>query len=183
MSLRYSQFVAALTLMSFAVGCATAVRGVNDTISVQSIPEGAFVTTDLRDPATGDFYDCAATPCSISLPRRSSAIVTVSHEGYPSIRFPIVSSVTTSNDVLPPGTQIAGVLPGPIVVVGTPSRGSQITLRSASITSGFLTFGASTVLDAATGANHNLVPREVTVVFEAPVEATPLTEEMLVDSE
>lgn len=147
-------------------GCATSLRGTDDTVFVQSAPAGAAAVTDLRNPRSGDFYGCSPTPCSFDMPRRSSAIVTVSLAGYPDIQYPVVSSVTTSNDVLPPGVQVAGVAPGPVVIVDAPSRGSQVTLRSASLASGLFTVGAAPVIDAASGANHNLVPKAVTVVFD-----------------
>jgi len=116
-------------------------------------------------PVAG-YAGCMATPCSLSLPRNADIEVTVEKAGFSAIRYRVISAVTVSNDVLPPGTLIAGLPPGSHVVVGKPD-GGQIGLRGASLAAGLFSLGASPVVDAATNANRNLTPKDVTV-FLAP---------------
>ncbi|MEO0421163.1 MAG: hypothetical protein AAF184_02435 [Pseudomonadota bacterium] len=158
------------------VGCATVVRGTTDTLTVTTFPEGARVVSDIpvstddaSASASGGVYGCNPTPCSIEVPRRSVGRLTVSLEGYQTISYRVVSSATTSNDVVPPGTLIAGLPPGSYVVVGTP-QGGQVGLRGASGLTGLATYGAGSVIDAVSGANLNVAPRSVTV-FLAPTTA------------
>lgn len=158
-----------LTLVGGALlnGCATAVRGTNDTVQITSFPEGASVTSDIVRPDGGTF-GCPSTPCELSLPRRAKGVVTVSLYGHDPISYRLVSSATTSNDVFVPGTVIAGLAPGSHVVVGMPRAGSQIGLRGASGLAGAATYGVGSFVDAASGATRNLVPQSVTI-FLAPI--------------
>lgn len=162
-----------LTLaLTALVGCATVVRGTTDTLTVTTFPEGARVVSDIpvsTEDATGGVYVCEPTPCSIEVPRRSVGRLTVSLDGYQTISYRVVSSATTSNDVVPPGALIAGLPPGSYVVVGTP-QGGQVGLRGASGLTGLATYGAGSVIDAVSGANLNVAPRSVTV-FLAPTTA------------
>ncbi len=161
--------------LSVLAGCATVVRGTTDTLTITTIPEGARVVSDIpvstaeaTSEQAGAFYGCPATPCSFEVPRRSGGQFTVSLAGHQPIRYRIVSSVTTSNDVLAPGTIIAGLPPGSHVVVGTPQAGSQLGLRGASGLTGVVTYGAGSVIDAMSGANLNVVPQAVTI-YLAPI--------------
>ena len=155
-----------------SISCATTIRGTYDTISVMSEPSGARVTTDLKAPTGAELSDsvdgflgCPATPCTIKIPRRADTRVVVAKTGFQSIQYRLVSSATTSNDLLPPGLLLAGLPSGSHVIVADPSAGSQITLRGASIASGLTTFGTTTVIDAASGATMNIVPQAVTVIL------------------
>ncbi|MEM9385476.1 MAG: hypothetical protein AAGA68_10475 [Pseudomonadota bacterium] len=170
------------TLIALALpalgGCATVVRGTTDTLTIASFPEGATVTSDIPVPTSdssvnvpGGVYGCDATPCSIEVPRRASGRITVSLDGYRPISYRIVSSATTSNDVLVPGTLIAGLPPGSHVVVGTPQSG-QVGLRGASSLTGMATYGAGSVIDAMSGANLNVAPQVVTVFLALIAGAT-----------
>lgn len=157
-------------------GCATVVRGTTDTLSITTLPAGAQALTSVKhsgkssdsSPNINGFYGCEPTPCKIELPRRTNAIVTISLSGHQEIAYRIISSQTTSNDVLRPGLLIAGVPPGSHIFVGEPRPGSQIGLNSLSIFTDVATYGAGIIIDETSGANLNLVPQSVTAVL-API--------------
>ena len=161
-------------------GCATIIRGTSDTILITSIPEGAKVVSDFQPKNRGSsveldsFAGCDATPCEIKLPRNTNALLTVSLSGHESIQYRIVSTQTTSNDVLPPGAVIAGVPPGSHVVVGVPRAGSQIGLNGLTVLqyAGIYTAPLG-LIDNFSGATQNLTPQAVTVVL-APILQEPI---------
>ncbi len=65
-------------------GCATAARGSQTYFVVETLPVGAQVHTDKQQPSgtATDFYGCAATPCKISMSRRSQFNVMITKDGY-----------------------------------------------------------------------------------------------------
>ena len=65
-------------------GCATATRGSQTYFVVETLPVGAQVHTDKQQPSgtATDFYGCAATPCKISMSRRSQFNVMITKDGY-----------------------------------------------------------------------------------------------------
>lgn len=71
------RFLAAslIALAAMLGGCATVTRGTTTQFTVSSSPPAAEVRT-----STG--YSCAATPCSLIVPRKDSFVVTVSKPGY-----------------------------------------------------------------------------------------------------
>lgn len=155
-----------LTLLFAGVvltGCATAIRGSDENLSVVTVPEGAAVTTDIAGP-DGEPLGCAPTPCSIGLSRRSSPRVTVSLPGYKPVAYQVVSSAMTSNIATPEGTLIAG-LPqvSSYVVAGRAQGADALATGGASLASGLLTLGTTTLLDVGTGATLSLSPNPVTV--------------------
>ncbi|MEM9838846.1 MAG: hypothetical protein AAF830_06775 [Pseudomonadota bacterium] len=152
--------LAALTLLS---GCATAVRGNMERLSVVTVPEGASVVTNLKD-RNGKQLACSPTPCFIPVSRRASPRVTVSLEGYQPITYQVVSSPMTSNIATPEGVLIAG-LPEKTsyVIAGRPNAANALATGGASLASGLITLGAAPLLDAGTGATLSLSPNPVTV--------------------
>jgi hypothetical protein len=56
-------------------GCATIVRGSDETVQMNSEPPGAQVRTDLG-------LSCPATPCEIKVPRKSEFTATFVKEGF-----------------------------------------------------------------------------------------------------
>ena len=65
-------------------GCATAARGSQTYFVVETLPIGAQVHTDKQQPSSTatEFYGCAATPCKISMSRRSQFNVMITKDGY-----------------------------------------------------------------------------------------------------
>jgi hypothetical protein len=73
--LRRSALVGAAAACSMLSACATVTRGTHTDFAVESEPSGAAVTT-----TSG--FSCAATPCTLRLPRKEAFDVTVSKPGY-----------------------------------------------------------------------------------------------------
>lgn len=154
--------------------CATATQGTREGLSVNSEPAGARAVTDI--PATGQwaidgYLGCEPTPCSISVPRKQAPVVTVSKEGYQSIRFKVTSAVATSATSVPTGALVAGLPDGSHVVAGRPDLLKRIPVGGRVATGALFTFGASAVVDVMAGANLNLAPNPVTAIL-VPEEET-----------
>jgi hypothetical protein len=73
----------AIVLCAAASGCATVTRGTSEDLIVKTVPEGAKVEVTL---GSGGRESCAATPCTIRLPRRTQATVLIEKEGFRSVR-------------------------------------------------------------------------------------------------
>ncbi|MEM1376474.1 MAG: translation initiation factor 2 [Pseudomonadota bacterium] len=59
----------------FLTGCASITRGVNNDVVIQYQPSDATVTTSLN-------HRCAASPCTVRIPRKDAFQVTAAREGY-----------------------------------------------------------------------------------------------------
>ena len=94
--------------LAFALSaCATVTRGTDQDWNAASEPPGASVETS-------NGYSCAATPCSIRMPRRSEFVATFSKDGYRD------AEVTVTNQIAGAGAAgMAGnVLIGGVIGVG-----------------------------------------------------------------
>lgn len=63
-----------LVILFFISSCATVTRGTKDTFVINTTPSSATAMTSHG-------YTCV-TPCSLSLPRKESFVVTVKKDGY-----------------------------------------------------------------------------------------------------
>lgn len=68
-------------------GCATVTRGTHTDFAVESTPPGAAVKT-----STG--FTCAATPCSMKMPRKESFDVTLTKDGYQPMKVHVASVIS-----------------------------------------------------------------------------------------
>jgi hypothetical protein len=154
--------------------CATATNGSHENFRVITEPAGAQAVSDIVAPRSdefGGFIGCAPTPCSMNLPRRSSATITVSNDGHQPIKFRVASGVATSATSVPTGTLIAGLPPGSHVLAGETDLIKRIPTGSRVVTGGLLTLGVASAVDVAVGANLNLSPNPVSV-YLAPIPGT-----------
>jgi len=89
--------------------CSTVNRGASDHFRIDTVPQGATVTTSVIDMSKkkrrknqyGRYQDknvvtayhgCAPTPCAIKLPRRSEFVVSIEHPAYETTELFIRSS-------------------------------------------------------------------------------------------
>ncbi len=98
--------------------CATVTRGTNTAWEVNSDPQGAEVHTS-------NGHHCAATPCSIRMPRRSEFTATLTKEGYEPATVTVTNHVGSGG-----GTAMAGnVLVGGLIGAGVDaSSGAMLDL-------------------------------------------------------
>jgi hypothetical protein len=99
---------AALTLPA----CATVTRGSNTAWEVTSTPPGARVETS-------NGHQCAATPCSIKMPRRSEFVATLTREGFEPATITVTNKVATGGGVAMAGNVLLGGIIGAGVDAGT----------------------------------------------------------------
>ncbi len=80
----FPSILLASCLLPLLGGCATATRGSQTYFVVETLPVGAKVYTDKlkASGSTSEFYGCTATPCKISIARRSQFNVMVTKDGY-----------------------------------------------------------------------------------------------------
>lgn len=133
--------------------CATVNHGSHDYFRVDSVPQGATVTTSLETPQSkarrqnkdtpNEYLGCSPTPCAIKAPRTSKFIATIELEGYESVEIFIDSSTKqgalVTNAAVTSGTMAGVTVAGaatsaavltPLVQVGTltvSSVGSAVT--------------------------------------------------------
>ncbi|GLQ21319.1 hypothetical protein GCM10007854_22740 [Algimonas porphyrae] len=133
---------------------------------VVSEPPGATVRSDIASSAPNaldGMVGCQPTPCSVSLPRKSDPVITVSLDGHDPISFKVTSAVATSATSIPHGTVVAGIAPGSHVVAGRANFLNRIPVGGRVVAGAVLTYGVGGVVDLATGANKNLSPNPVSV--------------------
>lgn len=106
------QLVIALGAVLSLPACATVTRGSNTAWEVTSTPSGARVETS-------NGHMCAATPCSIKMPRRSEFVATLSLPGYQPATVTVTNKVSTGGGVAMAGNVILGGIIGAGVDAGT----------------------------------------------------------------
>lgn len=164
--------------MSIHLGaCATLTRGTHEAVEINSEPVGATVVSDIpstnQDLAINGHLGCMPTPCKINFPRKSTPVLTVSKDGYESIKFQLISTNSTSKSATPEGTIIAGIPPGSYAQAGKPGFLKSIPIGGVIVFDSIQTLGLSALLDAGTGAGRSLSPNPVTA-FLAPT-STPIS--------
>ena len=96
-----------LSLAALVFGCASVTRGTKEVFVVETTPSGAKAVSS-------DGWQCT-TPCSMSVKRRGSFVVTVTKEGYETVSSTINSSVDTAGGAAMAGNVIVGGLVGAAV--------------------------------------------------------------------
>lgn len=169
---------AIIIIMSIQLGaCATITRGTHEVVEINSEPVGAKVVSDIQSThqtlSIDGFLGCTPTPCTLNLPRKSKPILTVSKDGYDSIKFQLISTNSTSKSATPEGTIVAGIPPGSYAQAGTPDFLRSIPVGGLIVFDAVRTLGVSALIDAGTGAGRSLSPNPVTA-YLAPQSNTKL---------
>jgi len=163
-------------------GCATVNRGADDHFRIDTVPQGAKITTDIETLKSlrnrrenknlpREYYGCNPTPCAIQLSRLSEFTFTVEHEGYE----PVAMYVSSSNKR---GSLTANTAASVATTAGT-------VAVSAAATSTFIaaSTGIGTAIVSGTGAafTFGLVPIETAISagFAAGAGAAPSTASLL----
>jgi len=159
--------------------CASLTRGTHEGVEFNSEPAGATVVSDIQsdkqDLAINGYLGCSPTPCKIRFSRKSTPVLTVSKDGYESIKFQLISTNATSKSATPEGTIIAGIPPGSYAQAGKPKFLKSIPVGGLIVSDAILTLGASALLDYGTGAGRSLSPNPVTAFLAPKSETTSET--------
>lgn len=154
--------------------CSTVNRGASDHFRIDTVPQGATVTTSVIDMSKkkrrknqyGRYQDknvvtayhgCAPTPCAIKLPRRSEFVVSIEHPAYETTELFIRSSSLKGGTTTSAATNLAsasasGLAVGGMLVAPMTSLGNLFMLTSPSVnTSGIATSGAAAGLGVGVG--------------------------------
>lgn len=125
------------TLMLGLSACATVSRGSTDYLRVDSVPQGATVTTTMQTPksrersrknilAKKEYIGCSPTPCAIEVRRSAKFAITIEHAGFKSAEIAIRGEIkqqdlnvnmATSMATNVAGGAAAGALVGTGIVV------------------------------------------------------------------
>ena len=112
-------FAAAAGAALMLSACATVTRGTNTNWDVQTSPDGARVETTHG-------YSCAATPCSLKMPRKSAFQATITKPGYKTVVASVGNRVSGGGG----GAAAGNILAGGIIGVGIDaSSGAMLDLR------------------------------------------------------
>ncbi|HVV34614.1 MAG TPA: PEGA domain-containing protein [Vitreimonas sp.] len=95
----------ALALCVSAAGCATIVRGTSEDFVVESTPTGATVQTS-------NGFQCASTPCTFHMQRKTGFTVTVAKDGYQTATATVLSNMSGGGGAGFAGNILAGGLIG-----------------------------------------------------------------------
>lgn len=99
----------ALAIACASLGaCATVTRGTSTNWEVASTPPGARVETSHG-------HTCAATPCSIRMPRKSQFVATLTKDGYKPATVSVDNRVSTGGGVAVAGNVLVGGVIGAVV--------------------------------------------------------------------
>ena len=85
--------------------CATVTRGTNAAWEVSSIPPGAAVSTT-------NGMQCAATPCSLKMSRKSEFVATLTKPGYKPATVQVTHKIGTGGGAAMAGNVLVGGLIG-----------------------------------------------------------------------
>lgn len=99
------RMVLVVGLAAVTAACATVTRGTKDAWSISTTPPGARVETNSG-------YFCAATPCAIEMPRKSSFVATVTKPGYKPAQVTVTHKVANAGAAGVAGNVIVGGLIG-----------------------------------------------------------------------
>lgn len=144
------KLIAALAACASLGACATVTRGTTTNFDVQTSPTGASVTTT-------NGYSCAATPCSMKMPRKSGFQAMIAKPGYKTVNASIGTRVSGGGGAAMAGNLLVGGLigggvdastgamldlrPDPLLITLEPGEGTvvlnQIQAEQASAEAGF----------------------------------------------
>lgn len=185
-------------------GCATAFRGTNATMRIETVPPGASVTTDLpgrfrlfaddRPEGRG----CAPTPCRFEVPRKSDFLMRIEADGYDPVEIGVVSrgrkerldqdlAEQSRRNVALNAAEVAGanslavpVTAGVLALSGATSAGGSAALGAIYGAMGGGVFAVAGLgVDAVSGAMLSPNPNPVRIVL--PPEGSDLPEHFTVE--
>ena len=166
---------AALAALSLAAtglgGCATAVRGTNADMRIETVPPGATVTTDL--PARGRLFastrpegrGCAPTPCKFEVPRKADFLLRIEAENHDPVEIGVISRNGKERLDVDMSNRKGGRVGDTLEVVGVNSLAVPVT---AGLLAGA---GASSASSAALGAIYGAMGGGVFAVAGMGVDA------------
>ena len=159
----------------FLSGCVTMVRGTTHEFNVTTNPPGAAVTTTLSQPKKTEAvsggkeavktYGCSPTPCSITIPRRSTFIVRIEKDGF----VPVAVAVRSRSSLKKQPELSAGIWAPPAVGAVAIANSAAFTGATtigagAGMTAGALYVAAPmTFVDAATGSMLDTYPNPISL--------------------
>ena len=178
-----------------STGCATVNRGIDDHFRIDTVPQGAKITTSIETPEskrnrrknkniTPEYEGCNPTPCAIQLSRKSEFTFTVEHAGYEPVEMFITNSkkrgsfaaTTAANTATTAGLAGASLawttwFTGATLGSGAASFAAP-AIAVSTVPPALAATGAMLLVDAGTGANLNLFPNPV--VLELTPEGQPV---------
>jgi len=190
--------------------CSTVNRGSKDHFRIDTVPQGAKVTTSIIDSSSKKrrknqysrhqdknaktaYHSCQPTPCAIELPRRSEFVVTLEHPGYEPTELFIRSTTMKGGSTTSAAANLAtasgsGLAIGGIVVAPFTAFGNLLSLTSPSVnSSGIASSGAAVGLGVGVGmmaidmaTGANLNLFPNPVVIELAPEGTPVGTDPLI---
>jgi len=139
-------------------GCATVNRGADDHFRIDTVPQGAKVTTSIETGKSirkrrnnknlpREYKGCNATPCAIQLSRLSEFTFTVENEGYEPIEMYVTSShkrgsvtANTAASVASTAGVVAGsaAVTAPIIALSTGVTGAVVAGSGSVLTLGLI---------------------------------------------
>ncbi len=177
------RYIVLIIITAFVMtGCATVNRGADDHFRIDTVPQGAKITTDIETPQSRrnkrknknsppEYYGCDPTPCAIQLSRLSEFTFIVEHVGYE----PVEMYVSSSNKR---GSLTANTAASVAATAGTVAAGAAATSATIAVS-----LGITTATAAGTGAafTFGLIPIETAVStgFAAGVGAAPSTASLI----
>lgn len=203
-----------LTLITIAImlsACSTVNRGSKDHFRIDTVPQGAKVTTSVinnsenkrrknqyssyQDKKTKvTYHSCEPTPCAIKLPRRSEFVAKLEHPGYEPVEVFIRSSSLKGGSTSNAAAGLATASGSGFALAGMAASmkalyTSLFTLGTQSVnTSGIAASGAAAGLGVGVGmiaidvaTGANLNLFPNPVVIELPPEGTPSRKDPLID--
>ncbi len=152
--------------------CATAIRGTNDKLIVETIPDGARVTTDRKmgknDDGSIRYAGCEATPCTIKMPRRSEFLMTVEKDGYEPYEIGVTNGLKKEamrSNLATTGTVgVAVGVTSAVAFAGVASGGTGALVAGGAAVAGITAgaaLGATLLVDGPSGALLNLQPNPI----------------------
>lgn len=146
----------------FLPACATVNNSSVDHFRIDSVPQGAKVTTTIKTGSvkTAQGYEtqylgCDATPCALRLPRQSKFIATVTHPGYEPAEIYIGNSSSAgafAGDMAATTATVAGV------AASSAATSAVLLTATAEITSIILTSYANVASFGAIPVSSTVVP-------------------------
>ena len=193
--LRYIVFIIITAFLM--TGCATVNRGSDDHFRIDTVPQGAKITTDIETPKSlrnrrknknipREYYGCDPTPCAIQLSRLSEFTFTVEHEGYEPVEMYVSSSnkrgSLTANTAASVATTAGTVAVSAAATSTLIAAGTGITTAFASGTGAALTFGLvpiETAVSAGFAAGAGAAPSTASLLAGAVPPALAVTGGMM----
>lgn len=170
---RLRDLLAICCLAATLSACATATRGVRDTMVVDTNPPGATVTTDRRIGTEQDgsprYAGCAPTPCEFKVSRRAEFLLTIDKEGFEPLEVGVThgfGKTALRSTVASSGKTGIAMGVTAVAAFGSYAGSAGAAAVGGAAVAGIATagvFGVSLAVDGATGALQNLQPNPIVV--------------------